>query len=222
MHPEPRSGMTSSPGDPGSHRAASDAQKNYRASPGILRCLSDASCPPCGTENTPFILESFRPTAELSLSTPVTSLEPRQDLGLPAAQEVTRTTSGTPEIVLSRPEPPSMTACLPLVMESPGHASEYFQGTPDPTGVLDRDRESPSAQKLSGRPQVHLVSFHAALAYQKRPKAAEIVWRASYMLLRPPWPHLSSQRTQDQSRCFLVNPMSPLHPRTPQGTSWNR
>ena len=139
MHPEPRPGMTSSPGDPGSHRAASDAQKNYRASPGTPRCLPDASWPLCGTENTPFILKSFRPTAELSLSTPVTSLEPRQDLGLPAAQEVTRTTPGTPEIVLSRPGPPIMTACLPLVMESPGHAPDSSQGTSDPTGVLDHD-----------------------------------------------------------------------------------
>ena len=36
---------------------------------------------------------------------------------------------------------------LPLVMKSPGHAPECFQGTPDPTGDLDRDQEPPSAQE---------------------------------------------------------------------------
>ena len=114
MHPELRSGMTSSPGDPGSHRAASDAQKNYRASPGTPRCLPDASCPPCGTENTPFILESLRPTAELSLSTPVTSLEPRQDLGLPAAQEFIKAS-------------PGISRCLPDLSWAPdGTASSLF------------------------------------------------------------------------------------------------
>ena len=81
--------------------------------------------------------------------------------------------------------------------------------TPQETWIVPKSISSP--RKHSGWPQVHSVLSHAILVYQKRPKAVKTAWRATYMLLRPPLPLLSSLRTQDQSKYFLASPMSLLY-----------
>ena len=141
--------MASSTGDPGSHPELPDVQKISRTSSGTLMCLSDTSCPPCGTASPYFYLGSHDPTAEPPLATPKTSGKPQQALDLPAAQEVSRASSGIPRCLPDHAWSPDGTASAPFYQESIGTPVEPSLAMASNPGDPGSHSEVPHVQKNS-------------------------------------------------------------------------